>query len=519
MNQKIPFSLTNTFSKLFLDYISEDISLAKFYGLFPKLENFKSQIENKNFTHECRKNLVEALQKQYRNMPITPNVIANIERLLDSKTYTVTTGHQLAVFGGPLYFIYKIITTINTAKELAKNYPDYKFVPVFWMASEDHDFEEINHFHLFGKTWVWESNQKGAVGRMNVEGLDKLVDSLPEKVAVFEKAYKEKRSLAEATRYFIHELFGEDGLVIVDGDDPFLKKEFAIHVKDELENKVSYSLVTNTSTEIQKLGYSTQVNPREINLFYLDGDIRERIVYDGARYRVNNTSLVFSKEEISKLVDSNPEKFSPNVILRPLYQEVILPNLAYIGGPAEVIYWLQLKAVFEHHKIAMPIIMPRNFCLFLSKSNKAKLEKLNLRVEELFLTDEKYKSILVAKYAEEDFSLEVELKKLAAVFENIKEKAGKIDKTMEPVTMAELQKGIKGIQDLEKKLKKIEEKKNEGMIVQASQLKSKLFPHGSLQERYDNYLNFQLNNPKFIEQLKMNFNPFDYSFYVLSENE
>src|SRR5699024_1121789 len=149
--------------------------------------------------------------EQYKGLPIKAPVQENIESLKQANTFTVTTGHQLNIFTGPLYFIYKIITVINTSKVLAKEYPDCRFVPVYWMASEDHDFEEINHFNLFGKTYRWETSQKGPVGRFSTESIQAVLDDLPEKVPLFENAYQEGKTLAAATRHYVHELFGAEG--------------------------------------------------------------------------------------------------------------------------------------------------------------------------------------------------------------------------------------------------------------------------------------------------------------------
>ncbi|MCX8490499.1 MAG: bacillithiol biosynthesis BshC, partial [Cyclobacteriaceae bacterium] len=156
--RKIDFSDTHAFSPFFLDYIQQKNQLKKFYSRFPSVANFKDQINEKsNFPEEKRLSLVKELTNQYSNLTITERVKENIASLKDSKTFTVTTGHQLNIFTGPLYFIYKIITVINACKELKAAYPGYHFVPVYWMASEDHDYEEIKYFRLYGKKYVWST--------------------------------------------------------------------------------------------------------------------------------------------------------------------------------------------------------------------------------------------------------------------------------------------------------------------------------------------------------------------------
>jgi bacillithiol biosynthesis cysteine-adding enzyme BshC len=519
MTQTIPLQDTNAFSKTFLNYISGDPALTPFYNLTPTIENFKLQIEAKKFSAEDRKILVDSLTEQYKGFKLNEESWQNINALLNSNTYTVTTGHQLSIFCGPLYFIYKIITTINTAKELSKKYPGQHFVPVFWMASEDHDFEEINNFNLFGEKWKWETSQKGAVGRFHMEGMNHLLESLPEKINLFEKAYKEHSTLSHATRFFVNELFGEDGIVIIDADNKELKKTFIPVIKDELLKHSSHSLVEKTSIELESKGFEPQIHAREINLFYLENDLRERIIKQGENYKINNTTIVFSEKEILEKAESEPEKFSPNVVLRPLYQELILPNLAYIGGPAEVVYWLQLKELFDYHKIPFPILLPRNFALYINKGNVSKISKLGLDIKELFVTEEQLKNNYLLKIAGAEFKLNSEQEALKKIFSGIKDKAGAIDKTMEATVMAELQKSIKIMEELEKRLKKAEERKNETAITQLLNLKGKLFPNGGLQERADNFLSFYMNDPDFIKKIKTEFNPFNYMFYIFNEHE
>jgi bacillithiol biosynthesis cysteine-adding enzyme BshC len=519
MTQSIPLSSTQAFSKTFLDYISGDSKLTPFYGLSPKIENFEEQIKSKFFSDDKRQILFDSLQNQYEGFTVSMEVAKNLNGLLKPTTYTVTTGHQLNIFGGPLYFIYKIITTINAAKALNEKYKEFHFVPVFWMASEDHDFEEINHFNLFGKSWQWLTEQKGAVGRFRMDGMEQLLSSLPEKMPLFEKAYLEHGTLSAATRYFVNELFGQDGLVIVDADRRELKKLFSEVIKEEIVNKSSHDRVAKTSSALESGGYEAQVHARAINLFYLENNLRERIIPQGNQYKINNTELVFSEKEMLEKIEKEPEKFSPNVILRPVYQECILPNLAYIGGPAEVVYWLQLKEVFTHYKIPFPILMPRNFVLYVNKGNVAKLTKLALNIEVFFEKEEKLKNDFLIKISEGEFKLNGEQETTKELFAGIKEKAGVIDNTMEATVMAELQKALKLLEDLEKRLKKAEERKNETAITQLLNLKAKLFPEGGLQERSDNFLSFYSGNPSWLKTMKEALDAFNYSFYIISERE
>jgi len=509
----------NSFSPIFLDYMKGDEKLAPFFEHLPKISAFEKAIEKKEFSLDGRNLLSEILKEQYRGLQAKQAVNLNIEALKQENTFTITTGHQLNIFSGPLYFIYKIVTVINACKVLQEKYPAFNFVPVYWMASEDHDFEEINHFTLFGNTHTWETNQKGPVGRFSTRDMALLLESIPEKLPLFEKAYRENDTLAAATRHYVHELFGGEGLVVVDGDDARLKKAFIPIIKEDILHNHANKLVEETSSQLESLHYKGQVFPREINFFYMEDGIRERIVKDSQGYKVLNTDLLFSETEILELIDESPEKFSPNVILRPLYQEVLLPNLAYVGGPAEVAYWLQLKGVFEYYKMPFPVIMPRNFALIINKTNARKFDKLELEAKELFLPFHELKQKFIDSRVENGYHLEKEKESLTLLFDDIKAKAIKKDKSLEGFVGAETNKAMKILEGISKRLQKAEEQNQSTAIHQLENIKEKLFPGGGLQERKENILNFYINTPDIIQQFLDNFDPFDFRFNVIVEDE
>jgi len=387
-NDCVTYQNSGYFIPLIVDYLNQKSELKSLYNRFPTIENFKHQLEEKgeNFPIENRKILVDSLKKQHTNFQISEATSNNIELLNQPNTYTITTGHQLNLLTGPLYFIYKIITVINLTKELKAAYPEHNFVPIYWMATEDHDFEEINFFNFKNKKIEWKKESKGPVGRLNTQGMDLVFDAFSSELGLgnnayylrdlFKKAYLEHDNLADATRYLTYKLFEKEGLVIVDGDDTELKKIFIPFAKDELLHQTSFKKVNETLSPLKD--YSIQVNPREINLFYIQDQLRERIIYENGNYNINNTLLSFSESELLTELENNPENFSPNVILRPLYQELVLPNLCYIGGGGEIAYWLELKSNFEAHKITFPILLVRNSVLLVTKKQLSKLEKLNL---------------------------------------------------------------------------------------------------------------------------------------------
>ena len=515
--RKIDFQDTHAFSSFFLDYIQQKDSLKKFYHHFPLKENFIHQIKEKSaFPQAKRSILVEELVKQYANLKITESVKENIQALKDQKTFTVTTGHQLNIFTGPLYFIYKIITVINTCKELKAVHPDYNFVPVYWMASEDHDYEEIKYFRLYGKKYIWETNQQGAVGKFHTKDFKNLLNEIPGEITPFTEAYTKNKNLAAAVLQYVNTLFGDEGLVVIDADNRTLKKSFSSVIKDDLFTHSAKTNVDQTTQQLQTLGYHTQVNAREINFFYLIDGLRSRLEKTVDGFQVVDTEIKFTDAEIEKMISEEPEKFSPNVILRPLYQEMILPNLAYCGGPAELVYWLQLKAVFEKFEIPFPILLPRSFAMVMDQPTLKKFQKTGLEIKDLFEEKNYLFNHWIAKNSNHQLSLGKELESIQSTLNQIKERATKIDNTLTKFVGAETQRTINGLEKIEKKMLSAEKRFHSDKLKQLEAVKDTLFPNGSLQERTDNFLNFYQGDPSFIKKVAEQLQPFDFRFNVLS---
>jgi bacillithiol synthase len=515
---KIPLADTRAFTSFFLDYIQKKESLKPFYDQFPELQNFNKTLTKKasSYPAHSRQVLQKVLQRQYKDLTVTNRVKENVSAISSPKTFTVTTGHQLNIFTGPLYFIYKIITVINTCKKLQAQFPDHKFVPVYWMASEDHDYEEIKYFRLYGKKYVWETSQKGAVGRFDISEIKRLFDSIPGDVSIFKTAYEKHKKLSDAVRYYVNELFGSEGVVVIEPDDHELKSLFSNVMKEDIIRNSTIPLVNNTNKLLEQQGYKTQIFCRDVNFFYLDTHLRGRLEKTDGRYHVLETELVFSEPEILELIDRQPEKFSPNVILRPLYQEVILPNLAYVGGPAEVIYWLQLKEVFDHHQIPFPVLMPRNFGMVIDHTINRKFEKTGLALRDLFEEKNYLFNHWVLKNTRHDLTIGKERNDIQTIFQTLRSKAESIDKTLGPFVGAEGKRSLNSLEKIEKKLLRAEKRLHTDKLRQIEEVKDALFPNGNLQERTDNFLNFYQQDPQFIARLINHFDPFDFNFNVLT---
>jgi bacillithiol biosynthesis cysteine-adding enzyme BshC len=515
---QIDFEVTGKFSSTFLDYIQNNKALQPFYNQAPDINSFEKIINERNFEDGHRQALVQSLHQQYDGIEISPEVSSNISALAATKTFTVTTGHQLNIFTGPLFFIYKIVAAINLAKKLKSHYPDYTFVPVYWMASEDHDFEEISHFRLFGNKYTWQYDAGGPVGKLNTASMKGLLDEIPELPKFISNAYLHAKNLSEATIRIVNELFGKYGLVILDADEPQLKRQFRSIIKDDIFNNHANELTENTTQELENAGYKGQIFPREINFFYMDDGLRQRIVKEDKTYKVLNTNLSFSENELENLIESHPERFSPNVVMRPVYQEIILPNLAYIGGPAEMAYWLQLKGVFDHYKVPFPVLFPRLFGMIIPRPVLKKMDKNALEIQDIFLEMSALKERIISSGNDAHLDLSNELESFQKVFQSIKTKAGLADKSLEGFVMSEEKKTEKSIDNIQKRIKKAEEQKHEISINQVQGVLDKLFPNGHLQEREDNFLNFYINNPGFIEELTEKLDPLSLKFNVLTDD-
>ena len=520
--EKIPYDQTNFFSKFILDYLSGAESLTPFYNRAPKLSSFKAQILEKQKQPVNRKVLVEELSQQYSLINTTDSVTRNIQSLLQENTFTVATGHQLCLFTGPLYFIYKIITTINLSEQLKSEYPEYNFVPIYWMASEDHDFDEVNHVHLFGKTLQWNQDQKGAVGAISTESMQSIFDQLKpilgdslnakDLYRLLSDSYLENKDLASATRHLVNSLFSKYGLVVLDADSPNLKKEAIPLIKRDVLEKSNYPLIQNTN---QGLG-EVQAYVRPINFFYLQKGSRNRIEQQGTDFIVCNSDLKFSKEALLSEIENHPERFSPNVLLRPLFKELLLPNLAMIGGGAEVNYWMQLKSTFSFNKIVYPILMLRNSVLIANDTISKKVNLLGFDICDFFYDDVELHKRYMSRTSDVEININSELVKLDDLFSSLLSKT--IDEGVKSSILAEKQKQVNALKKIEHKLLKLEKQKHQNALSQISVIKTKLFPNNVLQERHENFIPFYLKyGVEFFDLLKKELKLFERKFILFSD--
>ncbi|MGN6401847.1 MAG: bacillithiol biosynthesis cysteine-adding enzyme BshC [Flavisolibacter sp.] len=526
--QCISYNQANAFTRIVLDYLNGSEKLQPFYAELPTLQGIEKTIKAKQKQPVNRNLLVNVLQQQYKAAAANDAIKKNIELLHSDNTFTITTAHQPNLFTGPLYFIYKILHAIKLADYLKEQLPQYNFVPVYYMGSEDADFAELNHTYVDGKKIEWRKEQKGAVGRMVVDKtLVQLIGELEgqlsnephgkEVIELLRRCYSNGKTLQEATFEVVNELYGSYGRIVLIADHPALKALMKNVFEDDLFKNIPAEIVQQTSGRLEEQ-YDVQAHPRDINLFYLKDDIRERIVQKENVFVVHNTALHFTEEEMKRELENHPGRFSPNVILRGLYQETILPNVAFIGGGGEMAYWLQLKDLFEHYKIVYPVLVLRNSFLVVEEKWRTKIEKLGFAVADFFLPENELMNLLVERNAKHPISLNGNFEKAEELFEQIKTQAGAIDVTLSRHVAAIKARSLKTLQELEKKMLRAEKRKYLDQRRQIQAVKNALFPGNGLQERKENFSLFYAKWGRgFIETLYKNSLTLEQEFLIMSE--
>lgn len=530
--QRIPYRETGYFSSLICDLVEQHPTLKSRISDFPSLKSFQAQIEKKQsqFQTENRQQLVASLQQQYSAIEDKLQLEESLTLLAKPTTFTITTGHQLNLFTGPLYFIFKIVSTINLCKQLKQAYPEFDFVPVYWMATEDHDFEEISFFNFQSRKIKWTKESRGAVGRLSVNDLSPLLEVFEQSIGQnnaakrllqhIEASYRAASNLSEATLRLVHQLFGDQGLVILDADTPSLKKLFIPYINEELTKGSCQQHVNETIDWFKKdysSQYTPQVNPRAINLFYLRENYRERIIATPSGFETVDTDFQFTEQEMKQEVLAHPERFSPNVLMRPLYQEVILPNLCYIGGGGELAYWLELKSFFDSQEILFPILLLRNSAVLVPQKAADKMVRLDLKPQDLFLKRTPLINKKIRQISNIDLNLQSLKDKLEEQFSALELLVNQTDKSFEGAVGAQRKKQFKGIDALEKRLLKAQKKKLVDHVERLSRLHESLFPGDSLQERYANFFEFYLMyGEDVIPQLLATLDPLELQFSWIS---
>jgi bacillithiol biosynthesis cysteine-adding enzyme BshC len=524
----IDYTKTGFFSKTVEDYISSDAGLKPFYQHAVSIDGIKAAIEQRKKITTNRKLLVDVLTKQYKSVTLTAKQQANLEQLSSNETFTITTAHQPNIFTGPMYFIYKILHAIKLAETLQTQLSANKFVPVYYMGSEDADLDELGHIYIGGEKFEWKTNQTGAVGRMIVdEALIELIQRIEGQISIYpfgseiiglmKAFYKEGTTIEQATFKLVNALFADYGLIILLPDNADLKRSFIPVIEKELKTGFSHKAVAETVAAFPH-EYKVQASGRELNMFYLKDDKRERIEMLNAQYSILNFQLKLSEVEIVKELNEHPERFSPNVILRPVFQEFVLPNIAFIGGGGEIAYWLELKKVFEAVHVPYPMLIVRNSFMVISKEIKSLAEKLQFSSIGLFKKEIDLLNELVKRDTDQQLTLEQEKKNICNIYKDIKAVVAPIDTTLNQHVQSLHLQTIKKLEALEKKMLRAEKRKFQTQQRQLQKIKTSLFPNNNLQERIDSVLPYYAHQGKdFIQALYENSLGLEQQFGILTE--
>ncbi len=522
---RIPYAATHRFSKLVVDQVGDDPFLNDFQQFPSSLAGLQQAASQRAFPAAHRTVLVNALRRQYAGMDISGPVQENMGRLAQPDALSVTTGHQLCILTGPLYVPFKLLNAIRLARTLTQTL-GRPVVPVFWMATEDHDRAEIDHASLSGHAVRWPGEAAGAVGRMQLHGFGPVLDQVDALLgsgadadalrAELRRCYRPEYTLAEATRRFVHALFGRFGLLIVDGDDRELKRLFVPVMKEELLHSIAQRSVAYADERLHER-YPAQAHARPINLFHLRPGHRARIDADDRGYQVLDGGPRFTAEELLLDVELRPQDYSPNVLLRPVYQETVLPNIAYIGGGGELAYWMQLRWLFQGVRVPMPVVVLRTSAAFLPPKQDRQREAMGLSVEDLFRPAHELADLVAQRAAGTDNDLVAEQEALAALFAGLRQRAAWVDPSLAASADAAAVRAQRMLHNLKDKMDRALRRREQVHVQRMRTVLEALFPGGGLQERTENILPMiAAEGPLVLDRLLEQLDPLDRRFSVLS---
>ena len=505
----IPLKQLPTVSPLTYDYHYHFNKVAKYYnGDFRDLATLQTHMDRVGARDYPREPVSAILKEQNEAYGCDRSTMDNITKLIDRKTCAVVTGQQVGLFSGPLYTIYKAITAIKLAEYLSQNAGE-PVVPIFWLASDDHDFAEINHVDLL--------NQANQVTRVSydppasstripaadilltqdivtcIQAFDAATQDSEFKQSVLSHlsaAYRAGESIATAFACWLTRLFKPYGLIIIDASHPDLKKLGAKVFRTEIQDgSPSTVRALESSQDLQQSGYKAQVGVHAgiLNLFYGERERQSIHVQDG-QYHIKGTPGAFTRQALLDLLESNPQRFSPNVLLRPLYQDALLPTVAYVGGPAEIAYFAQMKGIYDSFGMHMPVLYPRKTVTILEKKIDTVLTNYQLRVQDVWRTDDKLINEAVQKNIPVaiDESIGLAATHLAGDFEAIKEQVMAFDASLEKTVDMSLGKMNQQLEFLRKKVLKTAKQRDAIITQQLSKAMHNLYPNNHLQERVFN---------------------------------
>jgi bacillithiol synthase len=511
----INFSNIPGHQKLFLDYLYDFKKVKKFYDKDFRDSRFYfehfSKLANKRNSNQS--GLSEIIKEQYAESKSCNKTLENIEKLSQNSTLAVITGQQLGLFGGPLYTFYKIVTAIKLSESLKDKFPNYNFVPVFWLEGDDHDFDEVRSINLMNDNneivtlsyndGVNEEINRGSVGNLKfninlnsvISELDNTLRQSEFKTKLMElltSVYKEGKTFREAFKKLIFYFFDEYGLIIFDPSDKRVKSLLKPIFKKEIQEYRTHSNeVVKISASLEE-SYHAQVKARPVNLFMSEEDGRYLIEPAEVDFRLKGKRRKFSLEAILEMIDNIPEKFSANVLLRPICQDYLFKTACYIGGPSEISYFAQVIPLYRLFNIEQPIIYPRSSFTVIEKNVLKVIEKYNLTYSDFYADKEAIVARIIGNLSEVDVNqvfISIE-KEIALLMDSVKEKLFAVDNTLVDLTNKTQERIIHNINSLKEKAEEAQKRKHEVTIRQLNRVSNLLFPNSNLQERELNFIYF-----------------------------
>ncbi|TVQ65649.1 MAG: bacillithiol biosynthesis cysteine-adding enzyme BshC [Balneolaceae bacterium] len=491
------------FSRLFTDYLADKNIIHSFFEYQPLDDQELLRRSEEISFHSDRVRISEELKRFNSGFGAGKHTLSAVEKLRNPNTLTVVTGQQLTLFGGPLFTVYKIVTSILWARKL-ENLTSRPVVPVFWMADEDHDFEEASFIGLFEgqelvKKRLLDAGHSGKRVSDTVLGTafddfrdeaGKLLfetDFKKEVSALLDSSYSSGCTFGEGFGKLILSLFGKHGLILAGSNRKEIKKLLAEPLKRSVEcHEQIYSDLTDTSAKLMAAGYHSQVQVQPTNLFYIHkDDRRERIQLENDRWTVKEAGIAWSKSELLMEIDLEPEKFSPNVFLRPVLQNFVVPAAVYVAGPGEIAYYAQMRKIYSHFDLKMPLILPR-FSVTLRESAIQKyMEELPFRLEQYSQRIEDLEAAFISRSdtldLEELFS---EWKNsTSSVSASYTERVSSVDSTLEATADKALALYHSELDKLKGKMYRSLKETEKVNIQRIHRIQAQLYPGRNLQER------------------------------------
>ncbi len=446
-----------------------------------------------------RAQICNILTAQYSSLQEDPVTKSQIAKLGNDNCYTVICAHQPVLFGGPAYWIYKIASTISLAQRLKAQFPELEFVPVYFCGSEDHDFEEISSVRFFSKSFKWTENSGVAVGRLPTNNILPVIDALkdvfkndPNALRFFETQNEHLKNSPDYKSYFrafTHELFGKYGLLHFDPDDPEAKKIFKPIIEKELKEEFIFKNSEENAQIISKLGFTPQVNARPVNLFFHHPTSRQRILRTNENeYTLADSNVRWTQTEILDHLHQSPQDFSPNVLLRPLYQEYLFPNIAFIGGGAEIAYWLQLTGAFKSAKIPYPALIRRLSAIHIDHKLRQKIDKSNFEIEDFLKPEHLLEKAYLNSITDEKPIADSSFHEIIRSIDKLRNQFSSFDEPSKISMEAEIQKALKSLEHIQQKQLRFLKNKHESELRTLKSIREQLLPDNNLQERVINQL-------------------------------